>query len=99
MDEGFYALIVIRLIRDNYGAVIKYYSTSLIDEIWFDLRDKQLLGIILLPLMMRFGLIYRIWAFQVVRAIGPWGERTRLTFWASTRGASVSMSLLFSWAW
>ena len=33
LDGGFSALIVIRLIRDNYGAVIKYYPTSLIDEI------------------------------------------------------------------
>ena len=38
------------------------YPTSLIDEIWFDLHDKQLLGIILLPLLVRFCLIYRIWA-------------------------------------
>ena len=72
LNGGFLALIVIRLIRDNYGTVIKYYPISLIDEIWFDLRDKQLLGIILLPLMIRFGLIYRIWAFQAVRAIGHW---------------------------
>ena len=49
------------------------YHTSLIGEIWFDLQDNQLLGIILLPLMVRFCLIYRIWAFQAVRAIGPWG--------------------------
>ena len=68
---GFSALIAIRLIRDNYGAVIEDYPTSLIGEIFFDLQNKQLLGIILLPLMMRFGLIYRMWAFQAVRAIGP----------------------------
>ena len=46
--------------------------------------------------MMRFGLIYRIWAFQAVRAIGPWGERTGLSFWAGARGPGVSMSLPFS---
>ena len=46
--------------------------------------------------MMRFGLIYRIWAFQAVRAIGPWGERTGLSFWVGARGPGVSMSLPFS---
>ena len=49
-----------RLIRDNWKAVIENHPTSLIGEIWFDLQDKQLLGIILLPLLVRFGLIYRI---------------------------------------
>ena len=62
LDEGFSFLIVVRLIRDNWKTVIRNYPTSLIDEIWFDLQDKQLLGIILLPLLVRFGLIYRIWA-------------------------------------
>ena len=60
LDEGFSFLITVRLIRDNWKAVIENYLTSLIDKIWFDLQDKQLLGIILLPLLMRFGLIYRI---------------------------------------
>ena len=59
LDGGFSTLIAIRLIKDNYGAVIENYPTSLIGEIWFDLQDKQLLGIILLPLMMRFCLIYK----------------------------------------
>ena len=62
LDEGFSFLIAVRLIRDNWKAVIRNYPTSLIGEIWFDLQDKQLLGIILLPLFVRFGLIYRIWA-------------------------------------
>ena len=44
--------------------------------------------------MMRFGLIYKIWVFQAVRAIGPWGERIGLPFWADVRGPGVSMSLL-----
>ena len=35
-------------------------TTSLICEILFDLQDKQLLRIILLPLFVRFCLIYRI---------------------------------------
>ena len=53
-------LVFVRLIRDNWETVIRNYPTSLIDEIWFDLQDKQLLGIILLLLLMRFSLIYRI---------------------------------------
>ena len=60
LDERFSFLIVVRLIKDNWKAIIGNYSTSLIGEIWFDLQDKQLLRIILLPLLMRFGLIYRI---------------------------------------
>ena len=62
LDGGFSFLIDVGLIRDNWKAVIENYLTSLIDEIWFDLQDKQLLGIILLSLLVRFGLIYRIWA-------------------------------------
>ena len=78
LDGGFSFLIAVRLIRNNWKAVIENYPTSLIGEIWFnlqdkeiwfdlqdkeiwlDLQDKQLLGIILLPLFVRFGLIYRI---------------------------------------
>ena len=60
LDGGFSFLIAVRLIRDNWKAIIGNYPTSLICEIWFDLQDKQLLGIILLPLLVRFGLIYRI---------------------------------------
>ena len=63
LDEGFSFLIVVRLIRDNWETVIRNYSTSFIDEIWFDLQDKQLLGIILLPLLMRFSLTCGMWAF------------------------------------
>ena len=57
LDGGFSFLIAIRLIRDNWKVVIGNYLTSLIGEILFDLQDKQLLGIILLPLLVRFGLI------------------------------------------
>ena len=42
LDEKFYFLIVVRLIRGN---------------------GKQLLRIILLPLLMRFGLIYKIYSY------------------------------------
>ena len=58
LDERFSLLIVVRLIRNNWKAVIENYPTSLIGDIWFDLQDKQLLGIILLPLLVKFGLIW-----------------------------------------
>ena len=70
LDGGFSFLIAIRLIRDNWKAVIENYPTSLIGEIWFDLQDKQLLGIILLPLLVRFGLIYRIWTLVLGLYLG-----------------------------
>ena len=60
LDEGFSFFIAVRLIRDNWKAVIENYPTSLIDDIWFDLQYKQLLRIILLPLLVRFDLIYMI---------------------------------------
>ena len=62
LDERFSFLIAVRLKRDNWKAVIENYLTSLIGEIWFDLQDKQLLRIIILPLLVRFGLIYKIWS-------------------------------------
>ena len=57
------------------------------------------MGIILLPLLMRFGLIYRIWAFQIFHVVGPWGERTEFSFWACARGSGASLGLPFPWAW
>ena len=60
-----YFLPLSDLIRDNWKPVIENYPTSLIGEIWFDLQDKQLLGIIILSLLARFNMICRIWAFQV----------------------------------
>ena len=66
LDGGFSFLIAVRLIRNNWKAVIENYSTSLIGEIWFDLQDKQLLRNILLSLLVRFNLICRIWAFQII---------------------------------
>ena len=33
LDGGFSVLIAVRLIRDNYGAVIENYLTSLVSEI------------------------------------------------------------------
>ena len=60
LDGGFSFLIAIRLIRNNWKAIIENYPTSLIGEIWFYLQDKQLLENILLSLLVIFGLIYRI---------------------------------------
>ena len=65
LDEVFSAFIAIRLLRDNEGAVIEDYPTSLIGEIRFDLQDKMLLGIILLLLLVRFSFIYRTWTFHM----------------------------------
>ena len=48
----FSAFIAIGLLRDNEESVIEDYPTFLIDEIWFVLEDKSLLGIILLPLLI-----------------------------------------------
>ena len=39
LDEGFSFLIAVRLIKDNWKAVIGKYPTFLIGEIWFDLQD------------------------------------------------------------
>ena len=36
-DGGFSFLIAVRLIRDNWKAIIGNYLTFLIGEIWFDL--------------------------------------------------------------
>ena len=48
----FSAFIAIGLLRDNEEAVIEDYPTFLIDEIWFVLEDKSLLGIILRPFLI-----------------------------------------------
>ena len=72
LDEGFSFLIAVRLIRDNWKAVIENYPTSLIGEIWFDLQDKKLLGITLLPLFVRFGLIYRISSYWEISYFPYW---------------------------
>ena len=72
LDWGFSFLINERLIRDNWKAAIVNYPTSFIGEIWFDLQDKQLLGIILLPVLMRFGLIYRISSYWELSYFPYW---------------------------
>ena len=40
LDERFSFLIAVRLIRDNWKAIIGNYPTSLIGETWFDLHEK-----------------------------------------------------------
>ena len=59
-DGIFSVFIAVRSIRDNWKTIIGNYPTSLIGEILFDLQDKLLLGIILLPLLARFSLICRM---------------------------------------
>ena len=60
-----------------------------------DSQDKMLLGIILLPLLVRFSLICRMWAFLITHVIDLWGERTGLSFWAGARDLGVSLGLPF----
>ena len=72
LDGGFSFLIAVRLIRNNWKAVIENYPTFLISEIWFDLQDKQLLGNILLSLLVRFGLIYMISSYWEISYSPYW---------------------------
>ena len=68
-----------------------------------------LLGIILLPLLVKFNLIYsllvkfnliyRTWAFRMVQAVGPWGEQIGLSFRAGARGSGILLDLPFPWSW
>ena len=72
LDGGFSFLIAVRLINDNWKAVIENYPTSLIGEIWFDLQDKKLLGNMLLSLLVRFDLIYRISSYWELSYFPYW---------------------------
>ena len=74
------------------------YLTFLTGEIYFDLKDKMLLGIILISLSKGFNLICRMWAFPITHVIIFWGERTGLLFWANTRDLGVSLGWLLLWA-
>ena len=47
--------------------MICYYLSFLIDEIWLDLQDNIFLGIILFSVLVKFNLICRIWAIQVIQ--------------------------------
>ena len=42
------------------------YLIFLAGEIYLDLQDNRLLGIILFPLSKGFSLIYRMWAFSII---------------------------------
>ena len=57
------------------------------------------MGIILLPLWVKFSLIYRTLTFMIVHVVGPWGKQTGLPFWAGARGSGVLLGLPFPWAW
>ena len=59
----------------------------------------MLLEIILLPLLARFSLICRMWAFPIIHVVGLWDERIGLSFWADARGLGVSIDLPLLWAW
>ena len=74
LDGGFSFFITVKLIRDNWKAVIENYPTSLIGEILFDLQDKQLLGNILLSLLVGSGLIRRMSCYIVNYLIFLAGE-------------------------
>ena len=55
--------------------VIGEYLTFLIDKIWFDLRDKTLLGIILFSVLKGFSLVCGPWAFPTTPVIVLWDKR------------------------
>ena len=59
----------------------------------------MLLGIILFPLLARFSLICRMWAFPITHVIDFWGERTGLSFWAGAKGLGVSLGLFGPGEW
>ena len=59
----------------------------------------MLLWIILHPLLARFSLICKMWAFPIIHVISLWGERTGLSFWVGARGLGVSLGLPLLWDW
>ena len=71
------------------GQFIENYPTFLIDEIQFVLYDRMLLEIILLPLLMKFNLIYKTCTFQILQTVGPWSKQIGLSFWTSAKGSDV----------
>ena len=59
----------------------------------------MLLGIILLPLLARFSLISKMWAFPIIHVVGLWGEQIGLSFWVDARGLGVLSGLPLIYAW
>ena len=57
----------------------------------------MLLGIILFPLSMGFGLICGPWAFPTTPVLIHWDKRTGLSFWVSARDLGVSLGWPLSW--
>ena len=57
------------------------------------------MGIILIPLLVKFNLIYRTWGFRMVQSVGPWGEQIGLLFWAGAKGSGILLGLHFPSAW
>ena len=70
------------------------YLIFLIGEIYLDLQDNILLGIILFSLSMGFSLICRIWAFSITHN-RPLGRAD----WAFLKGLSASMGAPLLWVW
>ena len=77
--------------------MICYYLSFLIDEIWLDLKDNILLGIILFFVLAKFNLICRAMSLPNYPrlAFGP----TMPLFWASAKepeyciGRTISLDL------
>ena len=44
-----------------------YYLSFLIEEIWLDLQDNILLGVILFSVLAKHNLICKIWTFQFIQ--------------------------------
>ena len=75
------------------------YLTFLAGEIWFDLKDKMLLRIILFSILKGFSLVCGPWAFSITPVIILWDKWTGLSFWINARdlGVSLGWPLLLAW--
>ena len=75
------------------------YLNFLTDEIWFDVKDKMLLEIILFSILKGFSLVCGPWAFPITPVIILWDKRTRLSFWISAWDLGISLGWPLLWAW
>ena len=96
MDGVFFAFIAIGLIRDNEGAVIENYPSSLIGEIRFNLQDKLLLGIILLPLLGEIWFDLLDMGFLDCPCYWPLGRTNWAPFLGQCQGPGRFTGLTFS---